>query len=241
MPELTFHTLDELYTMNKEEEVILIYGESGTGKSLLTAQFPDILVLGCDPGTKGGMPRTALPYNPKMIKINSFSELNSLLPTLKEEAGKSFKCLGIDSISFLQKMVMKDILTFSNREIPRFDEWNLNSERMKNLLTRLCEIPATIVMTALPGSVKDEVTGKITGGPDLPGKLAGELARYCSLVVRLYMRTSYNKDGKPVPSYRYTVVGDDTWYAKDRTGLISPDGETNFEAFKALFKEEEVK
>lgn len=219
-----------------DQEIFLLYGESGVGKSLLLAQFPDILVLGCDPGDKGGMPRTALPYNPKMIKINSYQEIQNLLPVLKENAGVAYKALGIDSVSFLQKMVMDNILVMVGREIPRFDEWNLNAERMRKLLARICEIPVPIIFTALPGTVKDEVTGKITGGPDLPGKLAGELARYCGVVARLFVRSSYDKNGKLIPQYRYTVVGDDTWYAKDRTGLVNPEGETSFEAFKAIFK-----
>lgn len=237
MPDLETLPLSDLFVSEEENEIFLIYGDSGTGKSLLTAQFPDVLVLGCDPGARGGMPRTALPYNPKMIKIESFQQLNNLIPDLKENAGKAFRCLAVDSVSFLGRLCMGNILFTVGREIPRFDEWNLNAERMRKILEKLCEIPATIIFTALTGTVKDEVTGRITGGPDLPGKLAGELSRYCSVVMRLYMRTTYDKNGSPIPSYRYTVAGDDTWYAKDRTGLIAQkEGETSFKALEPIFQ-----
>jgi len=236
---IPYATMLDNQTGYPEQEIFLFYGESGVGKSLLTAQCPNVLVIGCDPGEKGGMPRTALPYNPKMIKIGSYQEFTNLLPVLKEHANTAFSCLAIDSVSFLQKMVMDNILMMVGREIPRFDEWNLNAERMRKLLARICEIPTPIIFTALTGTIKDEVTGKITGGPDLPGKLAGELSRYCGVVARLFVKSSYNKDGKLIPSYRYTVVGDDTWYAKDRTGLVSPEGETSFKAFEAIFKKEE--
>lgn len=237
MTELNITNLSSLIENGEtDQEIFLFYGDTGVGKSLLLAQFPDVLVLGCDPGEKGGMPRTALPYNPKMIKINNYQEMINIMPDLKENAGKQFGCLGIDSLSFLQKMVMDNVLSLVGREIPRFDEWNLNAERMRKLLARICEIPVPIIFTALTGSVKDEVTGKISGGPDLPGKLAGELARYCSIVARLYVRSTYDKNGQLIPSYKYTVVGDDTWYAKDRSGLVSPEGETNFKAFEAAFR-----
>lgn len=238
MPEeLVFNTLSELYVDGKEEDIFLIYGESGVGKSLLASQFPDVLVLGCDPGSKGGLPRTALAYNPKVIRITSYQQLNVMIPLLHANAGTAFKSLAVDSVSFLGRLCMGNILSSVGRELPRFDEWNLNAERMRKILERLVEIPVPIIFTALPGTVKDEVTGKITGGPDLPGKLAGELARYCDVVIRLYMRSSYDKSGKLVPSYRYTVAGDDTWYAKDRTGLIKEkEGETSFEAIRPIFQ-----
>lgn len=236
MADLPITNLSDIYT-EKDNTIFLIYGESGVGKSLLLSQFPDILILACDPGTRGGIPRTALAYNPKVIKIESYAQLNNMIPDLKENAGKTFSCLGIDSISFLGRLCMGNILSSVGREIPRFDEWNLNAERMRKILERLCEIQTNLIFTALPGTVKDEVTGKITGGPDLPGKLAGELARYCDVVMRLYMRTIFDKNGKSIPSYRYTVAGDDTWYAKDRTGLIKdPDGETSFKAIEPIFQ-----
>jgi hypothetical protein len=233
--ELQLQQLDSLIG-EKDQEIFLFYGESGVGKSLLVSQFPNVLVLACDPGNKGGLPRTALKYNPKLIKINSYTQIQNLIEGLKENAWKQFSVLAIDSVSFLQKMVMDNILMMVGREIPRFDEWNLNAERMRKLIARLCEVPVPIIFTALTGTVKDEVTGKITGGPDLPGKLAGELSRYCSVVARLKVNSSYDKNGVLTPSYRYTVVGDDTWYAKDRTGLVKPEGETGFDAFKAIFE-----
>jgi len=223
----------------KEDDILLLYGPSGVGKSLLVAQFPDVLILGCDPGKRGGVPKTADKYKPKVIKVESYSHMMGLIPVLKEKAGKEFGMLAIDSASFLHRMVMSNILTMVGREIARFEEWNLAQERMKKILERTCEIPCPIIFTALDGTAKDEITGKVTGGPDLPGKLQGEFPRYCSVVARLFVRTSYDKSGTLLSLYKFRVVGDDTWVGKDRTGLLPKEGETKWETFAPLFKKKE--
>ena len=221
-----------------EQRIILLYGASGTGKSLLVSQFPDVLILACDPGQTGGVPDTAKKYNPKVIRIVSYAQILNLLPVLKEKAGSAFQTLAVDSTSFLQRLVMAHILNISGAEIPRYEEWNLNAERMRKLLERFCEIPCHVIFTALEGTVKDEVTGKITGGADLPGKLAGEFPRYCGVVARLKVDSTYDSKGKLMATYRYSCTGDSTWYAKDRTGRLALEGPTEYAQFKNLFEKE---
>jgi len=226
----------EAKDLSEEQHIVLLYGKSGVGKSTLVAQIPDVLILLCDPGKAGGFPDTAKKYNPKVIKIESYAQMLNLIPVLKEKAGKEFKALAVDSVSFLQRVVISHILRMAGTEIPRFDEWNLNAERMRKILEQLCEVPCHVIFTALDGQVKDEVTGATTGGADLPGKLAGEFPRYCSTVARLTVNSSYDTKGKLTANYIYTCVGDSTWSAKDRTGLIPLSGPTTIESFMPLFK-----
>lgn len=235
---ITSLQITTLQDLEDQNDVICLYGNSGVGKSLLAAQFPKPLILACDPGLRGGMPRTADKYNPNVIIIKSFPHFVGTLQKVKPYAGKLYETLVVDSISFLTNMCLANIMSVVGREIPKFDEWNLNAGRMRKLLISICETPATIVITGLEGTVKDEVTGKITGGVDLPGKLAGEFPRHCTVVARLFVRTSYDKNGALSANYFMTTVGDDTWYAKDRTGLLPSVMPTSFDGLKILFKKE---
>jgi hypothetical protein len=241
-PEFPWVTLEE----DKEEEfqrVMLFYGRSGVGKTKLAAQFwvNDLppLILGFDPGELGGS-LSALEYKPLHMKVNNYEYLmDGLFPMLKEHAGKKFGCVVVDSASYMARMVMASILRKINKEIPRFEEWNLLAERMRKICVTFTELPCHVIFTAVDVIQKDEITGGLFGGPDLPGKLAKELPQHCDVIAKLEVNSELKMEGKKavrVGVYTYTVVGDATYVAKDRTGLLEATGPTEFESFKVLFK-----
>lgn len=221
----------------------LVYGPSGVGKTTFSSFFPRPLILACDPGILGGS-LSALRNNPKHLKIESYDQVLKLLPLLKKAAWKEFDTLVIDSISYMGRLVMASILKAVGREIPRFEEWNLNAERMRKLINSFAEIGTHVVFTAVDSMTKDEVTGKIYGGPDLPGKLSKELPQACDIVLRLFVSSSYDSSMKKQTVYKYTTTPDDVWFARDRTGLLPAEGilskDDPFKDFRILFQEKFV-
>lgn len=225
------------------QRIILLYGKSGVGKTRLAAQFHvnglPPLILGFDPGKRGGSTSGAR-YKPLFEKITSYDYLmDDIFPLLVRDAGKRFGVVVVDSASYMSRMVMSHILSKINKEIPRFDEWNLLAERMRKICASFTELPCHIVFTAVDIIQKDEITGGLYGGPDLPGKLAKELPQHCDVVARMEVDSELKiVGGKPVRKgvYTYTVVGDSTYMAKDRTDLLEPSGTSDFENFKVLFK-----
>lgn len=229
---------------NWEQRTIVVYGKSGTGKTNLAAQFPKPLFLACDPGTLGGL-ETARKYKGvKFLKIDSWTKAQTILPILEQQAGKEFKTLIVDSITYLGRLCMDVILQSKGKEIPTFDEYKLNYARMCHFINKLSDLKCHIVFNALDQTTKDEKTGKVTGGPSLPGKLTDELPQAVSICARLFAETSYDAQGKLTVTYKYRVVPDSTYYAKDRLELIPKEGiitgEKALEVFiKPLFKSEE--
>lgn len=231
------------------QRVLLFYGPSGCGKSFLACQWPNVAVLACDPGPLGGVPESALKFKPKVIKIATYDDLLNIFPKLKAEAGKTFDNIVVDSISFLQQKILLAVLQKVGREIPRFEEWNLTQARMRRVVSALAELPCGKIFTAVDGASKDEVSGKMQGFPDLSGKLAREVPQSCDAVVRLFVDTGYNKDMQTVVTYKFRTVPDETYYAKDRTGLLPAEGvlgtnppsssnpRPGFEVFKTLYKQ----
>lgn len=232
------------------QRIFLLYGQSGTGKTELSGQFNQVgkglLLVSCDPGALGGA-LTALKYNPKHLKINDYRHLNEVFPKVKEGAGKEFSVICVDSISYLNRLVMQSILQTVGREIPRFEEWNLAAERTRNIVKQFTELNCHVIFTATQDTMKDEVTGKLQGGPNLPGKLAIELPQACDIVLRLFTTTGYNTQMKMEVTYKAQSVPDNTWFARDRTGTLAPEfllgsnpdkGIKGFDSFKHLFKNE---
>lgn len=221
------------------QRIVLLYGPSGSGKTRLAAQFPKPLLLSCDPGTIGGA-TSAIEFKINQMKINDYDQAKKLVDILKKSAGVHFQTLIIDSLSYLGKIVMRAVLLSSGREIPRFEEYNLNYARTAMLINNFAELKCHIVFTAVDKFDKDEVTGKIMGGPELVGKLQKELPQACDVVARLFTQTGYDSNGKIKTTYKFRTVPDDMYVGKDRTNLMAKEGDTNIEAFNVLFREDEL-
>lgn len=224
------------------QRTIVLYGPSGSGKTRFAAQFPDPLILGCDPGALGGS-LSAINFGIKHLKIGSYQEMMDLLPALKANAGMEFKTLVIDSITFFGKLCLKNILERVGREKPQFDEWGLNYARVANFINNVCEMKCHVVFTAIDKFDKDEVTGKVLGSPMLAGQLAKELPQSVDVCARLYTVTGYDNSGKLNVVYKYRTVPDDLYFAKDRTQLLGKEGVVPVSGlpddWKSLFKPEE--
>lgn len=221
-----------------QQRLILLYGPSGVGKTRLAAQFPSPLLLSCDPGSMGGA-LSAVNFGIKQLKIANYQDLMSLMPVLKAQAGIEFKTIIIDSVTYLGKLVMQNILANANRELPRFEEWGLNYTRTARLINNFAEMNCHVIFTAIDKTDKDEVTGKMFGGPSLPGQLQKELPQAVDVCARLFTTTGYGTDGKLQVKYLLRTVPDDLWFAKDRTQKLPKEGTSEFSTFKCLFDHED--
>ena len=224
--------------MTKDSQVqhyrLVLYGASGVGKTYLSAQFPDPLFLACDPGPYGGL-LSVRERAPKYVKIDSWARYKALWPTVKADAGKGYKTLVVDSVTFFRRLIMDDIMGRTAREIPRQDDWNLCIERLRRCVMEWCETPAHLIMICGEVLERDEILGRIVGMPDLPGKMAKQLAHYIDICVHLKAESGFDQKGARVVR-RVIQVQPDEWYdAKDRTGTIKDGAPASFEAFAHLF------
>ncbi len=212
----------------------LLYGASGTGKTRLACQFPRPLVLACDPGSYGGM-LSGAKYGPKYVLIQTYQQYLAILPQLKQDAGKEFDTLVVDSLTYFQRITMYDILSRSGKELPRFEDWGLCQERLRNLLMVLSALPCNFVVTAVENIDKDELTGRIMGTPSVPGKLARELPQAVDACLHLFVSSGYDTQGKRKVAYKMSSAPDDIWQAKDRTETLAPELPTEFASLAHLF------
>ena len=209
-----------------ENPVLLFYGQSGSGKSLIAGGWPagPTLVLACDPGPLGGaMSLRQLPkeQQPKVVVLRSWKEYLRLEPEIKKlvQTGE-FRTIVIDSLTYLQTYIGKELLEASGREALRLDDYRLLQARTRRLVMELADLPVTTIFTCLEASERDELSGALYRAPDLIGALSREIPQYCDIVARFVPKSSFAPSGERVTRYFTYLDGDESFLAKDRTGLL---------------------
>lgn len=229
-----------------EQYIFLIYGGSGSGKTVLSSMFPNPLFISVDTGVMGGL-LSAVSYTTtpiKQIRLTAYNQLTSLLPLLERDAKKVFSTLIIDSLTSFNALVVRDILALSAKETAVFADWNLAVARMRNMINKLASLGSHLIFTATEQIQKDEILGKTMGLPNLPGKLAQEAPAGVDIVIRTHTRSGYDaKTMKRKVTYIGSTAPDDIWYAKDRSATLSPElvlsdeeGKPTFKALEHLFQ-----
>jgi len=205
---------------------MLVYGDSGMGKTVLSASLPNVVMLSAESGALslsasnlkkiyGTMPYVS-PVPMILIKtVDDLSEAYNWI--LKSNEGKNFQSVALDSISEIAETVLNN----AKRQVkdPRQAYGEL-IEKMETVIRAFRDLPGKhVYMASKMEPNKDGLTGVIKYGPSMPGaKLGPNLPYFFDFVFRLGM----NKDAQG-QNYRFLQTAPDLQFvAKDRSGKLDP-------------------
>lgn len=203
---------------------MLVYGESGVGKSWLSGscdavpEMRRVLFVDIEGGTL--TLRNTFP-NVEVVRVRTWQEMQGVYDEL--HAGQhDYTTVVIDSLTETQKLSMEKIMRklveeYEERDadIPGIREWNINIEQTRKFVRAFRDLPMNTIFTALVKTDKNNRTGAIKRKPSLSGKVADEVAGFLDIVTYLYTK---EVEGE----YKRILLSgatEDT-VAKDRTGLL---------------------
>lgn len=209
---------------------ILLYGESGLGKSVLAGSICDVegagMILAQD--IEGGMTSLAsFGYNDRdkirFTKVSSYNEGANSFVKRREYLVSNANVFGgtiIDSTSELQAMIIKEVLAEEGKADADLKVWNKVTARMRDEIRAIRDLDIHVITTALEKQIRDESTGMMKIVPSLSGKMGNELPAYFDVVG--WMTTHvFDGETKRVIYFDPSAQGVGVpFLAKDRTGSL---------------------
>jgi len=209
---------------------ILIYGESGVGKTTLAGSadavpsMRPVLVIDIEGGTESLRDKY-----PKVdtVRVKSWQEMQNIYDVLYL-GDHPYKTVVLDSLTEIQKFnmdqIMKDLITRKpeiDPDVPSMREWGKNLEQIRRMVRGFRDLDMHTIITALEKDDKDELTGARKVLPMLSGQLARQVAAFMDIVGYYYVKqfgigeaAEYKRLMLTSATQKYT--------AKDRSGKLPP-------------------
>lgn len=191
---------------------ILVYGESGVGKTYLCSTAPNPLIISAEAGLL-----SLADFNIDVFEITKRKDCDEIYDflTMSKEA-KKYETICIDSLSEIAEVLLTDE---KKRNKDARAAYGVMNDEMQIVVRGFRDLPYHVYFTAKNKKQEDESVGTIYHMPSLPGKqMLENLPYFFDLVCKL----DFGKlaDGT---RYRYlSTVGDRNHVAKDRSGKLHP-------------------
>jgi hypothetical protein len=189
---------------------MLVFGQSGAGKTVLAATLPNPIILSAEGGLLS-ISYQDLPY----LEISNMAELKEAYTwvTTSAEADK-FDSVVLDSISEIAEVVLSHEKANNKDGRAAYGEMN---DAMMGIIRDFRDLPGKhVYMSAKLDKQQDEM-GRMLYSPAMPGKkMTMELPYFFDEV--LAMRIERDGDGNTQRALM--CAGDGLWQSKDRSGKL---------------------
>jgi len=169
---------------------ILVWGNSGVGKSWLAASAPNPLIVLTE--SNGAVSVGHSNPDADVIVIDNIKDLRTICGMAKSGKLNKYDTIVFDSLTECQRLFKDEIL--GDRDTLKIQDWGLLATRMLKFIRLVRDLPFHIVCTALADKLTDS-EGVITMNlPQFEGKkTANEIMQYFSAVGYYFQKSTIVK------------------------------------------------
>lgn len=208
----------------KEAYNILVYGNSGVGKTVFAASHPNSLVLAIDPGT---ISAARAGSRADVWEIPTWQEFEEAQKWVRAGGYSQYEWIVVDGLTMLRERCMRFVLDREHGRnaardlfVPAIADHQGTQNMIKFAMEKFCDLPVHMLFTALPMHVEsrsgDEVIVPLIHGQK------GDLSHYLVGLTDAfgYMEVAENDNGKEVRRIHWGPYNEYT--GKDRFGVLAP-------------------
>lgn len=209
----------QITTQNMKLKV-LVYGGSGTGKTIFAGSFPKPYFFDFDNGMLSLQGKdieydTYIDDNP--ANPQAFRRFERKIEDFYRQGWENFpyETVVIDSITTLQETVMRSIQSVnrSMAKMPTLNEWGNLIDKLQDMLYKVTSLKTNVVVVAHEQILQDDLTSEVMVLPLITGKkLPDRLPLWFDEVY--HTRVERGPDRKP--SYEMMTVASRKYKAKSR-------------------------
>lgn len=189
---------------------MLVYGQSGAGKTSLIRTLPNPIILSAESGLLS-IADSNLPY----IEISDMAGLrDAYLWLTQSDEAKGFESVALDSISEIGEVVLSTEKKATKD--PR-QAYGAMAETMAELIRSFRDLPGRHVYFSAKMEKTQDDTGRLLYAPSMPGAKVGQSLPYYFDEV-LALRVEKDTDGHTQRALM--CDSDGLWTAKDRSGKL---------------------
>jgi hypothetical protein len=220
----------------------IIYGLPGVGKTRLCAsadavpQMRKVLLLDVD---GGALSAQSLYPQVDRISIKTWDQVIRVQQDLASGMDHGYQTVILDTGTEAQKYDQAAVMVQAARiarekgevrdeAVPSFREWGITQDHFRQMVRGFRDLPMNFLMTLHVKDQKNELTGTTAKSPDLPGKLARQIAGFFDVVLYMYVKevndpTSTPEKPKPKIDKRLLLsAASELIIAKDRSDNLPP-------------------
>lgn len=227
---------DSIIDIQDEDEFvnILIYGDSGIGKTVFAGSDEGVLFIA--PEDNGTLSAKRFGSAAKKWKINGWPDIVAAYEWLCEQEPIPFNWVILDSLTEMQDMCMRQILDEAlemnpgrDPDVPQLQDWQPYFERFKRLVKGFNSLPVNVIYTALQQEEENEEGDKVAlpmlqgKGTQYSKKCASWMTSFGQMSV-VRRKTGTDDDGKATYEEfrKIQFKATKTVMAKDRTRCLEP-------------------
>jgi phage nucleotide-binding protein len=187
---------------------ILVYGQSGSGKTSLIKTLDNPFVLSAEAGLL-----SIAGHNVDYVEITTLADMQEAYVYCKNDS--SHGPIVLDSISEIAEVVLST--EKKNSKDPRAAYGNM-ADSMTSLIRAFRDLPGRDVVFIAKSEKDKDDTGRMIFQPSMPGQKLGQALPFFFDEV-LALRIEKNEAGETVRAIQ--TDADTSWTAKDRSGKLA--------------------